>query len=96
MHFLNWRMRRLLAADLLPERAAQPVKALVARSTTCGTARAAADQRQRLRPVLFLSPPGCQSPVGLAVVLNPDGTTTAWNKDKTKVIHSHSPPVRPG
>jgi hypothetical protein len=30
------------------------------------------------------------------VVLNPDGTTTAWNKDKTKIIHSHSPPVRPG
>jgi hypothetical protein len=30
------------------------------------------------------------------VVLNPDGTTTAWNKDKTKVIHSHSPPARPG
>jgi Domain of unknown function (DUF222) len=33
---------------------------------------------------------------GWTVVLNPDGTTTAWNKDKTKVIHSHSPPVRPG
>ena len=26
MHFLNWRMRRLVAADLLPERAGQPVK----------------------------------------------------------------------
>ncbi len=33
---------------------------------------------------------------GWTVVLNPDGTTTAWNKDKTKIIHSHSPPVRPG
>jgi len=33
---------------------------------------------------------------GWTVVLNPDGTTTAWNKDKTKVIHSHSPPIRPG
>jgi len=33
---------------------------------------------------------------GWTVVLNPDGTTTAWNKDKTKVVHSHSPPVRPG
>jgi hypothetical protein len=33
---------------------------------------------------------------GWTVVLNPDGTTTAWNKDKTKVIHSHSPPPRPG
>ena len=30
---------------------------------------------------------------GWTVVLNPDGTTTAWNKDKTKIIHSHSPPV---
>jgi hypothetical protein len=26
MHFPNWRMRRLLAAGLLPERAGQPVK----------------------------------------------------------------------
>jgi hypothetical protein len=25
---------------------------------------------------------------GWTVVLNPDGTTTAWNKDKTKIIHS--------
>jgi hypothetical protein len=33
---------------------------------------------------------------GWIVVLNPDGTTTAWNKDKTKIIHSHSPPARPG
>ena len=33
---------------------------------------------------------------GWTVVLNPDGTTTAWNKDKTKIMHSHSPPVRPG
>jgi len=43
---------------------------------------------------------------GWTVVLNPDGTTTAWNKDRTKVLHSHnhnhsynhnhSPPARPG
>ena len=33
---------------------------------------------------------------GWTVVLNPDGTTTAWNKDKSKVLHSHSPPARPG
>ncbi len=33
---------------------------------------------------------------GWTLVLNPDGTTTAWNKDKTKVLHSHSPPARPG
>ena len=29
MHFPNWRMRRLVAAGLLPERAGQPVKAWV-------------------------------------------------------------------
>jgi hypothetical protein len=33
---------------------------------------------------------------GWTVILNPDGTTMAWNKDKTKIIHSHSPPARPG
>ena len=33
---------------------------------------------------------------GWTLVLNPDGTTTAWNKDKTKELHSHGPPARPG
>ena len=33
---------------------------------------------------------------GWTLVVNPDGTTSAWNKDKTKVLHSHGPPVRPG
>ena len=33
---------------------------------------------------------------GWTLVLNPDGTTTAWNKDKTKTLHSHGPPIRPG
>ena len=32
---------------------------------------------------------------GWTLVLNPDGTTTAWNPDRTKVLHSHGPPVRP-
>ena len=32
---------------------------------------------------------------GWTVVLNPDGTTTAWNKDRTKVLHSHGPPAPP-
>ena len=31
---------------------------------------------------------------GWTLVLNPDGTTTAWNKDRTKVLHSHDPPGR--
>jgi hypothetical protein len=33
---------------------------------------------------------------GWTLVLNPDGTTTAWNTDRTKVLHSHGPPARPG
>jgi Domain of unknown function (DUF222) len=33
---------------------------------------------------------------GWTLVVNPDGTTTAWNKDKTKVFHGHGPPIRPG
>ena len=33
---------------------------------------------------------------GWTLVLNPDGTTTAWNPDKTKILHSHSPPPTPG
>src|SRR6266446_1858955 len=33
---------------------------------------------------------------GWTVVLNQDGTTTAWNKDKSKVLHSHGPPSRTG
>jgi hypothetical protein len=34
--------------------------------------------------------------MGWTLVLNPDGTTTAWNPDKTKVLHSHGPPARAG
>jgi hypothetical protein len=33
---------------------------------------------------------------GWTLVLNPDGTTTAWNKDRTKALHSHGPPARAG
>jgi uncharacterized protein DUF222 len=33
---------------------------------------------------------------GWTLVVNPDGTTTAWNKDKTKILHSHGPPARTG
>ena len=33
---------------------------------------------------------------GWTLVLHPDGTTTAWNRTKTKVLRSHSPPARPG
>ena len=33
---------------------------------------------------------------GWTLVLHPDSTTTAWNKDKTKVLHSHGPPARAG
>jgi Domain of unknown function (DUF222)/HNH endonuclease len=33
---------------------------------------------------------------GWTLVLNSDGTTTAWNPDRTKILHSHSPPARAG
>ena len=33
---------------------------------------------------------------GWTLIVNPDGTTTAWNKDKTKVLHGHGPPARAG
>jgi len=33
---------------------------------------------------------------GWTLIVNPDGTTTAWNKDKTKILHSHGPPARAG
>lgn len=30
------------------------------------------------------------------LVLNPDGSTSAWSPDRTKVLHSHSPPADTG
>src|SRR6266704_1982033 len=33
---------------------------------------------------------------GWTLVVNPDGTTSACNKNKTKTLHSHGPPARPG
>jgi Domain of unknown function (DUF222) len=33
---------------------------------------------------------------GWTLVLNADGTTTAWNPDRTRVLHSHGPPARAG
>ncbi len=33
---------------------------------------------------------------GWTLILNPDGTTTAYSPDGTKVLHSHGPPPRPG
>ncbi len=32
--------------------------------------------------------------MGWTLILNPDGTTTAWNPDRSKVLHSHGPPAR--
>jgi hypothetical protein len=34
--------------------------------------------------------------MGWTLVRNPDGTTTAWNRDRTNVLRSHSPPARAG
>jgi Domain of unknown function (DUF222)/HNH endonuclease len=33
---------------------------------------------------------------GWKLILNPDGTTTAYSPDGSKVLHSHGPPPRPG
>jgi hypothetical protein len=33
---------------------------------------------------------------GWTLAVNPDGTTSAWNKNRTKVLHSHGPPARAG
>jgi hypothetical protein len=33
---------------------------------------------------------------GWTLVLNKDGTTTAWNPGRTKILHSHGPPARAG
>jgi hypothetical protein len=33
---------------------------------------------------------------GWTLMVNPDGTTTAWNNDHSKTLHSHGPPTRPG
>jgi hypothetical protein len=34
--------------------------------------------------------------MGWTLVRNPDGTTTAWNRDRSKVLRSHGPPARAG
>jgi hypothetical protein len=75
-------MRRLLAAGLLPERTGQPAKVWA-----------------RVRNCVLLCWFHHQVVIhrwGWTLVLNPDGTTTAWNPDRTKVLHSHSPPARAG
>ncbi len=59
-----------------------PVRVGAARGTARSWAELPADRSVALK--------------GWTLVLNPDGTTTAWNKDKTKTLHSHGPPVRPG
>ena len=33
---------------------------------------------------------------GWKLIVNLDGTTTAWSPDRSKVLHSHGPPSRPG
>ena len=42
-------------------------------------------------------PGGCHQPAAACQVHHvKDGTTTAWNPDRTKVLHSHGPPARAG
>jgi hypothetical protein len=81
-------MQRLVTAGLLPERAGQPVKAVVHISL--------ADFTKDCVLLCWFHHQIVIHKWGWTLVLNPDGTTTAWNPDKTKVLHSHSPPARPG
>ena len=58
-------------------------------------ARQALPLVRRLQPAR-LGVPGPPLRWGWTLILNPDGTTTAWNPDKTKVLRSHSPPSGAG
>ena len=67
-----------------------------ARSTTSGTRRTAARPASKTAFLCWYHHQVVIHRRGWTLVLNPDGTTTAWNQDKTKVLHSHSPPARAG
>ena len=54
------------------------------------------DQHPRLCSIAPVPSPGRDSPVGLDPGPEPHGTTTAWNPDKTKVLHSHDVMVAEG
>ena len=64
-----------------------------ARVAMMASYQAVTDDVGKLRDDELARPSRCQ---GWSLVLNPDGTTTAWNKDKTKILHSHGPPARAG
>jgi hypothetical protein len=57
-------------------------------ASTAASSRNFADDKQRHWVVIHRW--------GWTLVLNPDGTTTAWNPGRTKVLHSHGPPARAG
>jgi len=94
-------MRRLIAAGLLPERAGQPVKvwahvtlaellALDEGSVLAG--QWIAEMAARWAAHRAAESDGAGGDGG-TLVLNKDGTTTAWNPDRTKILPSHSPPT---
>jgi len=99
----------VLAGDLTPECAAVVTTVLDALSAPAG-AEDTRTHAQRYRDALQEAMTSTKDCVllcsfhhqvvihrwGWTLVLNPDGTTTAWNKDKTKVPHSHSPPAEAG
>ena len=77
--------------------AAAPSPPGPARCTTRSTRPTAA--RPRSKDCVLLCPFHHQIVIhrwGWTLVVNPDGTTSAWNKNKTKVLHSHGPPARAG
>ena len=74
----------------------QPARRRVRRAPYKTQGQRRQDQPQGLRAAMQVPPSDRHPPLGLDLIVNPDGTTTAWNKDKTKVLHSHSPPARAG
>jgi hypothetical protein len=85
-------MQRLVTADLVPERAACVCQVHHVKHKKNGgeTSITECVLLCRLHHLIVIHR------WDWSLVLNRDGTTTAWNKDRTKVLHSHGPPVRPG
>ena len=77
--------------------AAAPSPPPPARSTTSGTRPTAAPPASKTAFSCASSTTRSSSTAGAGPSSStPDGTTTAWNPDRTKVLHSHSPPARAG
>jgi hypothetical protein len=80
----------------LPEDCRDTADAILVAAARAG---AALEDLARLAAEIYVRSRGAERGIhrwGWTLALNPDGTTTAWNPDRTKVLHSHSPPARAG